>query len=457
MKEEHVMNSKQLVLDALYNKGVERAPWVPFVGCHAASLIGVSAEDFFKSSDNIVKGVLKAYELYRPDGLPALFDLQVEAEAMGCELKYAETNPPSVTTHPLEQGKKLEDLKIPGEQDGRFPVVLDATRRICKELGDKIAIYGLITGPFTLALHLMGTDIFYEMIDEPENVHKLMQFCKKVCINTSRMYLDAGVDIIAVVDPMTSQISPDNFAEFVSPYATAIFDYVKSRDKGCSFFVCGNAKNNIEEMCKCKPHNVSIDENIPLEYVKEVCQKYGVSFGGNIKLTVTMLFGTPVDNINDAKNCMAIGGTKGYILSPGCDMPFATPVENVKAITSLVHGEVAEFLEYTNVLEGIEVKLPDYAKEKQVIIDVITLDSESCAPCQYMMEAVRAAAAGFGDKVRYIEHKVKQKEAVVCMLQLGVQNIPTICIDGVIKYVSIIPDVEQLKKSIQEAVDAKNL
>lgn len=394
--------------------------------------------------------------MYNPDGLPVLFDLQVEAEAIGCELKYAQDNPPSVATHPLEQGKNLADLKIPGENDGRFPVVLDAAKRIVNELGDKIAIYGLITGPFTLALHLKGTDIFYEMIDNPDEVHRLMDFCRKVCKNTADMYINTGVDIIALVDPMISQISPDNMNEFVSLYATDIFEHIKSKNKGCSFFVCGNAKNNIEEMCKCRPHNISIDENIPLDYVKETCDKYDVSVGGNIKLTVTMLFGTPADNINDAKNCMAIGGNKGFILSPGCDMPFATPPANVQAITSAVHDEVAEFLEYNNVLEGIEANLPDYKNEKQVIIDIITIDSASCAPCQYMMEAVIEAAKDFGDKARYKEHKIKDKESVVCMLELGVQNIPTICIDGEIKYVSIIPDVEQLKKSIKEAVDKKS-
>jgi len=451
------MNSKKLVLDALYNKEVGRIPWVPFIGCHAAKLIDVNAEDFFKNSDYIVKGVTKAYELYRPDGLPALFDLQVEAEAIGCKLKYAATNPPSVITHPLEDGKTLEDLQIPTERDGRFPIVLDSTRRVCKALGDKIAIYGLITGPFTLALHLLGTNIFYEMIDEPENVHVLMDFCKKVCIKTAGMYIDAGVDIIAVVDPMTSQISPDNFEDFVSPYASRIFEYVKSRNIGSSFFVCGNAKNNIEVMCKTKPDNISIDENIPLEYVKEICGKYGVSVGGNIKLTVTMLFGSPIDNINDAKNCMEIGGNKGYILAPGCDMPFATPIENVKAISSLVHDEVDEFMESENVLDGVDYELPDYASEDKVIIDVITLDSESCAPCQYMMEAVKTAVDEFGDKVKYSEHKIKLKEGIVCMLKLGVKNIPTIVIDGQIKYVSIIPNVEQLKESIAKAIKAKRL
>lgn len=449
------MNSKEIVLNAIHNNKVERTPWVPFVGCHAAKLIDVDCESYFKNSDYIVEGVTKAVELYSPDGLPALFDLQVEAEAMGCELVYSKNNPPSVSKHILEEGKKLSELKVPTEKDGRFPIVLDATRKICSTLGDQIAIYGLITGPFTLALHLMGTDIFYEMMDEPENVHELMSFCEKVCKNTARMYIEAGVDIVASVDPMVSQISPSNFAEFVTPYAARIFDYIRELGKASSFFVCGNAKNNIEPMCKCKPDNISIDENVPLDFAKELCTRYGVSLGGNIKLTVTMLFGTPFDNINDAKNCMEIGGDKGYILSPGCDMPYDTPIENVKAVTGVVHGEVSEFIGDEGTLAGIEVTLPDYKNEEKVIIDIITLDSASCAPCQYMVAAVKAAAEGLEDKVEWTEYKVKEKSSVVRMLKLGVKNIPTICIDGEIKYISLIPSVTELRDSILEAVGKK--
>ncbi|MGB9809919.1 MAG: uroporphyrinogen decarboxylase family protein, partial [Caldanaerobacter sp.] len=136
------MNSKELLLKAIHNGEVERIPWVPFVGCHAASLIGVDAEEYFKNDKYIVEGVMKAFELYRPDGLPVTFDLQVEAEALGCKLVYSETNPPSVASHPLAEGKSLEDLKIPTEEDGRFPIILNAAREIVKGLGDKIALYG---------------------------------------------------------------------------------------------------------------------------------------------------------------------------------------------------------------------------------------------------------------------------------------------------------------------------
>ncbi len=449
------MNSKQLVLDAIKNKEVERIPWVPFVGCHAAKIIGVNATDYFNNADLIVEGVTKAAQIYRADGIPALFDLQIEAEALGCELQYADKNPPSVRTHVLEQGKKLEDLKVPNEKDGRFPVVLDSMKRISDTLGKDIAIYGLITGPFTLALHLQGTEIFFEMHDNPQAIHKLMAFCTKVAIKTSQMYIDAGCDIIAVVDPMTSQISPDAFAQFVRPYCKEIFDYVRERKKLSSFFVCGNAKRNVEEMCKCGPDNISIDENIPLDYVKEVTKSYDISFGGNIKLTVTILFGTPTDSITDAKNCMEIGGKKGFLLAPGCDIPFDAPEANLKAVAGIAHGEVMDVFDNVDVLAGVEYDLPDYENEKQVILDIITLDSDSCAPCQYMMEAVKEAVKPFGDKVTYTQHKIINKESVVAMIKLGVKNLPTICIDGDVKYISLIPDKDEFVQVIREYVDRK--
>lgn len=449
------MTRKELLFAALRNGEVERTPWVPFAGCHAAKLIGVTADEYFRSADHIFNGIMKAYEKYRPDGLPALFDLQVEAEALGCELRYSADNPPSVVSHPLASDPDVSRLKVPSASDGRIPVVLEATRRITSALGDKIGIYGLITGPFTLALHLRGTDVFFDLLDNPEYVHELMAFCTKVGKAMAQMYIDAGVDVVANVDPMTSQISADAFREFVRPYATEIFDFVRSKGKFTSYFVCGNAKNNIEEMCLCRPDNISIDENVPLDYVRDVCQRHGISFGGNIKLTISILFGTPADNMSDAMNCMHVGGKKGFILSPGCDIPFAAPEENLQAIAAVVHGDVVEFESSSDVLEDVKVEVPDYSDPSTVYVDVFTVDSLSCAPCQYMVEAVKRTAEGLGCNIVWKEHKIKEKESVVLMKKLGVQNIPTTLIDGQIKFISRIPDDASLRKEITDALARK--
>lgn len=452
------MNGRELVLKAMRLEEVERIPWVPFVGAHAGDLLGLNAIDFFKSTDNIVAGVNKAVELYNPDGIPVVFDLQIEAEALGCELAWAKDNPPAVISHPLADGTlSIDDLKVPCACKGRISDAIEACRQLREQHPDR-ALYGLITGPFTLALHLMGTDIFMKMFEDPEYVNKVMAFATDVANFMAQLYIEAGADIIALVDPMTSQIDPMSFETFVSPYVTNIFDTVRENGALSSFFVCGAAQQNIEVMCKCKPDNVSIDENIPLDYVRDIAIQNNVSFGGNMKLTVVLLMGTPEDSQRDALECMDIGGKKGFILAPGCDLPMATPPANLQAVTELVHNEMLQGeLRATEAsasnLEALD--LSDHWSDEKVVIDVITLDSSGCAPCQYMYNAVIRASEKFGDKVVYKEHKIKNEAGIQMMATLGVKNIPTTVIDGNIEFISQIPPVKDIEDKIEEYLSKK--
>ncbi len=453
------MTGRDLVLAAMAGKTVERIPWVPFCGVHGGKLIGVSATDYLKSADHLVAGIRRAVERYRPDGIPVVFDLQVEAEILGCELHWSDENPPAVTSHPIAEGKlALEDLRVPGPTDGRLPIILQATRDLRQAYPD-LALYGLITGPFTLALHLLGTDIFMGMFDDPDRIRRTLAFCADVGKALAQAYIEAGCDIIAVVDPMTSQIGPEQFQEFCLEPAAAIFDLVRARGAKGSFFVCGHAQNNIEVMCDCHCDNISIDENIPLDYVRDVCRRKGVSFGGNIQLTTVMLLGSPEDNRVNAIQCMDIGGREGFILAPGCDMPYATPEANVVAIAEVVHDPYQQDIARKLATRGKEacalLDMSEYGQTDRVIVDIITLDSEACAPCQYMVEAVKAVTPEFSGLVEWREHKIKQPESITMMSSLYVRNIPTICIDGQIRFVSRIPRREELIRAIQERIREK--
>ncbi len=447
------MNGFKLIEQAFRLKETERTPWVPFVGVHGAKLIGVDAESYLKSSINIVEGVSKAIELYKPDGIPVIFDLQIEAEVLGCKLVWSKENPPAVVSHPLLDGISLSSLRLPEKTDGRIPLVLEATAELRQKFPD-LGLYGLITGPFTLALHLLGTEIFMKLYDDPEYIHQLMDFCSNVGIRFSEFLLDSGCDVIAVVDPMTSQIDPVTFETFVTPYARNIFEYVRHRKKLSSFFVCGNARQNIEVMCDCQPDNISIDENIPLDYVKEIALKHGISFGGNLKLTSVLLLGNELDSRKEAVHCLDLGGKRGFIIAPGCDLPMDTPILNLQAVAGMVFDkharQVIRKMKPTAMLEPMN--LEGHWVEGKVIVDIITLDSASCAPCQYMVEAVKKATAKFEDKVVINEHKIKDIEGIRMMMALGVQNLPTTCINGRIAFISHIPPKSEIEKAIQEAL-----
>ena len=453
------MTGKQILLDAIAGKETERPAWLPFVGCHGGFLIGKTATEYLQSADLLVEGLKKAKSLYNPDGLPVMFDLQIEAEILGCDLHWADEVPPAVTSHPLAMGKTLAELPQIDASKGRFPIVTAALETLKKEIGEDTALYGLICGPFTLALHLLGNDIFLDMYDEEDKVLEVISYCAEICKKSADIYLDHGADVIAVVDPMTSQISPDHFEQFVTPAMNAVFDHIRGSGGLSSIFVCGDVTRNLEVMTQTRADNISVDEQIDMAHLRKLCEAQNKSFGGNIKLTAVLLLGDEEDAKMETLDIMEKSGRKGFILAPGCDLPYAVPSENLQAVSAMVHDEYAREAAKSLTAKAADtfddVELPNYRSARAVVVDVITLDSTSCAPCQYMMEAVEKAAEKAMVKVWINEHKIKVREGIGMMVKLGVRNLPTICINGEPTFSSIIPDLTTLVKAIEKAAIKK--
>lgn len=447
--------SKELIFQTLRHEKTNEIPWVPFAGVHVGKIKGYSAEEVLRDEDKLVECLIEANKLYTPDGLPVIFDLQVEAEILGCQLMWAENNPPSVKSHPLAGEKTIPcSCKIPTPEAGRLPMILSAMRRVKEAIGEETALYGLICGPFTLASHLRGTDIFMDMVSDPGYVKDLVNYCTQVAIAMSQMYIDAGMDVIAVVDPLVSQVSPKHIEKMLSEGFKAVFDYVRSREKFSSFFVCGNATKQIEVMCKMGPDGVSVDENVNLATAKEITDKYNITIGGNIPLTTTMLHGNQEDNMKGVIDLIDSVDHHNLIISPGCDMPYDTPIENtIAAAQAVKHPENARKLieNYEVVIDDSDVEIPDYANLDKVLIELFLLDPEQCAACTYMLAAVEDIYEEIKDIADYRVYKYFIKDDIARTRKMGIANLPTMCINGEQKYISIIPSKEELLASIEEA------
>ena len=448
------MTGKKLIFKTLRHETTERAPWVPFAGVHAGVLVGADATEILQDEEKLVSALLEVNRLYKPDGQPVLFDLQLEAEILGCDLVWAKDCPPSVSSHPLADTMTVPcRCKLPTADSGRLPMTLSAMRRMKEAVGETTALYGLICGPFTLASHLRGNDIFMDMFDDEDYVKDLLGFCTECGKQVADLYLEAGMDVIAVVDPLVSQISADHFEEFLSEPYTELFRHLREEKKAfSSFFVCGNATRNIEVMCKTGPDSISVDENVDILAAKAVCDRYNVAIGGNIPLTSVMLHGTQQDNMKYVVDMLAqLPEYKNFIVAPGCDMPYAVPVENAigAAQAALRTAETAEMVKnYVAAEDDIAVELPDYEHLSRPLVEVFTLDSATCAACTYMMGAANAAKEVYGEKIDVVEYKFTLKENIARCKKMGVTNLPAIYINGALKFSSIIPSREELAQAI---------
>lgn len=448
------MRPENCLTKTLRHEKTDTLPWVPFAGVHAGKLVGKTAKQVLTDEAVLLEALLAVNRLYKPHGQPVMFDLQIEAEILGCELVWAEDGPPSVRTHPLAETATVPcRCTLPTEEDGRIPMVLRTMRRMKEQVGGHTLLYGLVCGPFTLASHLRGNDLFMDMFDDEDYVHGLLDYCAECCKRMAGFYTGAGVDVIALVDPLVSQISSAHFETFLSKPYTGIFEYIRGLDAFSSFFVCGDASRNIEVMCRTNPDSISVDENIDLPAAKHISDRYNIAIGGNIPLTSVMLHGTQQDNMKYVLDLIGkLDDTRNYIVAPGCDMPYAVPVENGNAVSQAVlqpDSARALLQNYVAVEEVIPVALPDYAHLPRPLVEVFTLDSATCAACTYMMEAANVAKAHFGDAIDLVEYKFTMKENIARCKAMGVKNLPSIYINGQLRFSSLIPSREALQQAIE--------
>jgi len=310
--------AKQMLIDATRGKQTEMPPWLPYAGVHCAALIDQPADAFLKDAALLAKGVVNAAELYQADGIPLLFDLSVEAESMGCEASYWDDNVPSILTHPCaDLTPQQANIKIPTSEDGRWPVIFEAAQLAKPRLEAlDCAMLGLLCGPLTLASHLAGPQIFTALLRRQEFAHAVLAFAGQVGARAAQFYAEMGCDIIAIVDPVASQIRPQTFAEFVTPNCQPAIDVIHGAGLTSTFFICGNCTKVLEEVCKVPTHGFAIDEQMNLSYVRDLAHKYGKGFGGNLKLTTSLMLGM-ISPREDALISLAVGGNLGYTFAPG--------------------------------------------------------------------------------------------------------------------------------------------
>lgn len=281
-------------------------------------MINEPAEKMLKDPNLLAKGVVYTAKRYKADGIPLLFDLSVEANSIGCDLKWWPDNVPSVTNHPCSSKTPAEvGLKMPTKESGRWPVIFEAARIAKPQLDEQDCVMmGLFCGPLTLASHLAGVRIFTDVYKNKAFAHEVIKFAGEVGAQAARFYAEMGCDIIAIVDPVASQIKSETFKEFVTPNCQEAIKAIHDAGKTSSFFICGDCTKVMEDVCKLGTHGFAIDEQLNLVFVRDLARKYGVGFGGNLKLTLALSLGL-LSPREDAIVSLAAGGQHGYTFAPG--------------------------------------------------------------------------------------------------------------------------------------------
>ena len=301
-----------------------------FAAAPAIMLTGSNMKDALKDADLLYQAMRFTVDYMHLDTLCLMADLSLEAEACGCPVVYDYASVPLVQSHLVKSIEDIEKLRVPDPYcDGRMPVFLQTMRLMKRHhTGLKIAC---VTGPFTLALHIGGTDLYIETVKDPEKVKRILDYCTDVGIQYARALVKEGADMILIAEPAGSQLSPNAFELFSLPYTRQM---IKAIRRNCVLHVCGRAGHLIKLMCRSGASAISVDDVDMTAVLAEVPADLVVA--GNLS-PLKLLSASPSEIDRDTTALLeTVKGKREFIIAPGCDLSPQTSLENILSFVGAV-------------------------------------------------------------------------------------------------------------------------
>jgi len=284
------MTKRERVEKAWRLEPVDKVPFVPAVYEHKARLVGRSPSEVCRSLDLLLEALGRELEIYDPDVLTVGLDVyNVEAEAAGCEVRYFGGAPdvPAVAAPALEGPGGLARLRRPDPgRDGRMPLFIEAAARLQRAVGRDLVVRGAVTGPFSLACALAGTeDVLVATVEEPGFVRDLLTYCAGVTIDYGAAFMAKGVEPV-LFDSKASPgaASPRVFREFVLPaYRDLVVPGLRrAGGRAPALIIGGDTTPILESLLETGAGQLLCDAGADLDLFAKMCAARGRAFRASV-------------------------------------------------------------------------------------------------------------------------------------------------------------------------------
>jgi len=327
---------------AAYGAGerIDRLPCVPIVGNTAARVIGVKISDFIGNGALLAQAHVAAYRRFGYDNIRIFTDLYTLAEAMGAQVHHPEDETAYLAAPAFETAEGIERIApLDTAKDGQLPQYLEAMKIAIDEVGGEVPVTGALTGPFTNASFLVGTETLLKWtLRDPDAAHRLLRRSLDADLVYAKAILETGCTP-SLTEPMGSGtvVSRKTFETFVLPYLKELIDYIHGHGRKVTLHICGKTDKVWSLMADAGADCLSIDNDMSLAAAKAAVGDR-VRLMGNIRPSEVLLEGTTGDVRAAAFECMrqAADSPKGLIVASGCSLATETPFENIDAMVNAV-------------------------------------------------------------------------------------------------------------------------
>lgn len=337
------MNHLERIVAAVMGEKPDRVPVTPLSINRSLRVLGYTTAKVLNEPRKMADGKIAASEVFDDDAVVAGTDLFVESEALGSRVEVYE-HVPVVVEYAIKDDADLDTLSVPDATSaGRMPVVTEEIRLLKEHFGDTIVVVPVTCGPLTMASQVYGPEqLLIAMFEKPEWVHRLLELCTETALGYWREIIAAGAHAIVALEPISSGtiISPEQYAEFVSPYVGQLFKLANENGRVPVNHVCGDTVPILEQMASLGSPLLQLDYPIDMGVAKEMVGDR-VCIAGNVNPVEYMLYGSAPDVYWKSREVIekAADGSH-FILGAGCDLNPRTPTENILAMVQAAKDTV---------------------------------------------------------------------------------------------------------------------
>lgn len=325
------MTPKERIYAILKGDSYDRLAVTPIFMAWAANYAGRTYRDYYLNGDVLVEAQLAVTGAFNLDQISTISDPWREASAYGVEFDY----PPDGIGKPKDtlikshgDISRIKPLDI--ENAERMKQRVESVEKMAAEIGQTHSVLGWIEGPLAEYADLRGLEnALMDLIDKPQMFTDAADVIIQNAIAFASAQVKAGADMIGIGDAAASLIGADLYDKYVLPLEQKLITAIHEAGAAVKLHICGNIISIVQYMAQTGADIIDVDWMVALEQARELVGPE-VTLCGNFDPSAVLLQGSPEDVANAAKHCIKTGGDR-FILMPGCEVPPATPEENIRA------------------------------------------------------------------------------------------------------------------------------
>ena len=255
------------------------------------------------------------------------FGLTAEAEVIGAGVTYGNKKSPPTVVKPVSS---IDNITIPESFEAKPLDTIVKAAQIIRKQDSTRPLIGSMCGPFTILAQALGIqEIMRFIIKDPQPLKNTLSKLEKFVINLNNYLIEQGVDIVVILEPVSSLLGPNYFDVFSKPYLKHVISGLRAPT---ILHMCGNATLMLKQILEINPDGFSFDHLTYLPEARKIL-KGKVNLVGNVDPVMVLWRGNE-EKIVRATFEAIDGGVD--VPAPGCGLAIDTPIENLETFCKAV-------------------------------------------------------------------------------------------------------------------------